>query len=88
MLIVSITTVVSYHLCASCQKPLIRFFEFLAILPVFAGQNKVSDKRMAFAPLDFPQLATMQFSVLVSFAQFDDVFMNILFYFHKKSFTL
>ena len=82
------TTVVLYHFVCILPKPLIRFCECLAILPIFAERKTESDRRMAFAPLDFPQLATMQFSVLVSFAQFDDVFMNILFYFHKKSFTL
>ena len=49
------------------------FFECLAILLIFAARKTESDRIMAFAPLDCPQLAAMSVSSLVSFTGIDDL---------------
>mgnify|MGYP001796882350 CR=1 FL=1 len=82
--IVSITTVVLHHLCASVQNHLSDFLSVRQFYPSLLSGKHESNRGMAFAPIDCPQLAAKQVSALVSSAKFDDFFMNIIMLLSQK----
>ena len=61
------------NVCTSVKVTYSRFFERLEILLIFAALKTESDRRMASASIDCPQLAAMPVSALVSFAEIDDL---------------